>query len=100
MFDVLWMNVAAVFAFINVAFVALLIYAYADSWRKVKSNFTASLTVFAVFFLIQNLVIIVFWYVLYTTVAEPVVVAAAPYLTAVNAAEAIGLGLLTRSTWR
>ena len=100
MFDVLWMNVAAVFAFINVVFVGMLIYAYVESWRKVKSNFTASLTVFAVFFLIQNLIIIIFWYVLYTTVAEPVVVAAAPYLSAVNAAEAVGLGLLTRSTWR
>ncbi len=100
MFDIFWMNVAAVFAFVNVVLVALLIYAYVDSWRKVRSNFTASLTVFAVFFLVQNIVIIVFWYVLYTTVASDVVTAAAPYLTAVNAAEAFGLGLLTRSTWR
>lgn len=100
MFDVLWMNVAAVFALLNVVFVGLLIVAYAQSWRKVRSGFTASLIVFAVFFLVQNLVVILFWYVLYTTVAEPVVIAAAPYLAAVNAAEAVGLGMLTRSTWR
>jgi hypothetical protein len=100
MFDVFWMNVAALFALVNVALVGVLIYAYAQSWRHIRSGFTASLLIFAVFFLVQNFVIIVFWYVLYTTVSVPVVVAAAPYLTAVNAAEAIGLGMLTRSTWK
>jgi hypothetical protein len=30
----------------------------------------------------------------------PIVEAAAPYLTAVNAAEAVGLGMLTRTTWK
>jgi hypothetical protein len=100
MFDVLWMNVAAIFAFINVGLVGALIYAYAQSWRHVRSSFTASLLVFAVFFLVQNLVILLFWYVLYTTVSESIVAAAAPYLASVNAAEAFGLSLLTRSTWR
>lgn len=100
MFDVFWMNVAAVFALLNVGLVAALIYAYVQSWRAVKSSFTIGLVVFAVFFLVQNFVIIVFWYVMYTTVSEPIVEAAAPYLTAVNAAEAIGLAMLTRSTWR
>ena len=100
MFDVFWMNVAAVFALLNVALVGALIYAYAQSWRAVRSSFTASLLIFAIFFLVQNFVIIVFWYVMYTTVSEPIVQAAAPYLTAVNAAEAIGLVMLTRSTLR
>ena len=99
MFDIFWMNVAAVFALINVVLVGLLIYAYVQSWRKVRSGFTASLIVFSAFFLVQNFVIIVFWYVLYSTVSTPVVEAAAPYLTAVNAAEAVGLGMLTRTTW-
>lgn len=100
MFDVFWMNVAAVFALLNVVLVGLLTYAYFQSWRRVRSGFTASLIVFSVFFLVQNFVIIVFWYVLYTTVSMPVVEAAAPYLTAVNAAEAVGLGMLTRTTWK
>jgi hypothetical protein len=102
MFDILWMNIAAIFALVNVAFVALLIYAYVESWRKVRSGFTVSLIVFATFFMIQNLVIIVFWYWLYSLVpaATSTVEAAAPYLTAVNAMEAIGLGSLTRSTWK
>lgn len=102
MFDLFWMNVAAVFAFINVALVVLLIYAYVQSWRKVRSAFTTSLILFATFFLIQNLVIIVFWYVLYSLVAsaEPVIESAAPYLTVINALEAIALGNLTRVTWK
>ena len=100
MFEVFWMNVAAIFAFINVALVVILTYAYVQSWRQVRSGFTLSLIVFALLFLVQNLVIIVFWYVLYSTVSLPVVQAAAPYLTAVNAVEALGLGMLTRTTWR
>ena|ERR1022692_1604387 len=100
MFDVFWMNVAAIFAIVNVVLVALLTYAYIQSWRQVRSGFTASLIVFSVFFLVQNFVIIVFWYVLYSTLSMPIVEAAAPYLTAVNAAEAVGLGMLTRTTWK
>jgi hypothetical protein len=102
MFDIFWMDVAAVFALVNIVFVALLIYAYVESWRKVRSSFTVSLIVFAAFFLIQNLVIIVFWYWLYSLVpaAQSTVETAAPYLTLVNAMEAVGLGILTRSTWK
>jgi len=102
MFDIFWMNVAAFIAFVNVILVMLLIYAYAESWRKVRSGFTASLVVFAVFFLIQNIVIITFWYVLYSLVpsSQSIVEGAAPYLTAINGMEAIGLGFLTRSTWK
>ncbi len=82
MFSIFWMNVAAVFALANVVFVVLLIYAYLQSWRKFRSTFTTSLVVFAVFFLLQNVVIIVFWYYLYGLVssAQPLVEAAAPYL--------------------
>jgi hypothetical protein len=102
MFDVFWMNVAAIFALANVVLVALLIYAYLQSWRKFRSSFTTSLVVFAVFFLLQNVVIVVFWYYLYTLVssAQPLVEAAAPYLVAVNAMETVGLGSLTVTTWK
>jgi cytochrome bd-type quinol oxidase subunit 2 len=100
MFDVFWMNIAAVFAIVNVILVGLLTYAYIQSWRKVRSGFTVSLIVFSFFFMVQNFVILIFWYVLYTTVSIPIVEAAAPYLTAVNAAEAVGLGMLARATWK
>lgn len=101
MFDIFWMNVAAVFALANVAFVLLLIGLYFQSWRRMHSSLSMSLMTFAGFFLIQNLVIIVFWFVLYGLVpqAQAVVEGAAPYLTAINALECIGLGNLVRVTW-
>ncbi len=101
-FDIFWMNVAAVFAFLNVAFVILLVAFYFQSWRRIRSSLSLSLMSFAVFFLIQNGVIIVFWYVLYGLVpsAQAIVVAAAPYLVAINALESLALANLVRVTWR
>ncbi len=101
-FDIFWMNVAAVFAFLNVAFVILLVGFYFQSWRRVRSSLSLSLMSFAIFFLIQNGVIIVFWYVLYGLVpsAQAIVVAAAPYLVAINGLESLALANLVRVTWR
>ena len=101
-FDIFWMNVAAIFAFLNVAFVVLLVGFYFQSWRRVRSSLSLSLMSFAIFFLIQNGVIIVFWYVLYGLVpsAQAIVVAAAPYLVAINALESLALANLVRVTWR
>ncbi|TLY09649.1 MAG: hypothetical protein E6K84_09680 [Thaumarchaeota archaeon] len=100
-FDIFWMNVAAVFAIVNVALVFLLLGLYYQSWRRLRSTFTISLMIFAVFFLIQNLVIIIFWYALYGLVpaAEGIVVAAAPYLVVINLMQSVGLGNLVRVTW-
>ena len=101
-FDILWMNVAALFAFANIAFVAVLVGLYYQGWRSVPSGFTLGLIIFAAFFLIQNLVVVVFWYLLYglASSAQPIVVAAAPYLTLINLAEAAALGNLVRITWK
>ena len=100
-FDIFWMNVAAVFAFLNVALVLVLIALYFQSWRRVRSNLSVSLITFAGFFLVQNLVIIIFWLVLYGLGPQfrDVVVGGAPYLTAINLLETIGLGNLVRVTW-
>jgi len=100
-FDIFWMNVAAVFAIVNVALVFLLLGLYYQSWRRLRSTFTISLMIFAVFFLVQNLVIIVFWYALYGLVpaAEDIVLAAAPYLVVINLMQSVGLGNLVRVTW-
>jgi hypothetical protein len=100
-FDIFWMNVAAVFAFANVVIVLALIALYFQTWRRMRSSLTFGLMLFSMFFLVQNTVIIVFWLVLYTLVpaAQDTVVAAAPYLTAINALEAVGLANLLRVTW-
>lgn len=101
-FDIFWMNAAAVLAFANIALVLTLSLLYLQSWRKVRSTFAASLLLFAVFFLIQSLVIVLFWYVLYGLVpaSQSIVVAAAPYLVAINLLEMVGLGNLVRVTWK
>jgi len=95
------MNVAAVFAFFNIAVVVVLIALYLQTWRRMRSSLTMGLMLFSVFFLVQNTVIVVFWLVLYGLVpsAQDIVVSAAPYLTAINALEAIGLANLLRVTW-
>ncbi len=100
-FDIFWMNVAAGFAFVNIAFVALLIGLYFRSWQKVRSSLSLALILFAVFFLVQNGVIVVFWYVLYGLGPpfQSVVVSAAPYLAAINALETLALANLVRITW-
>src|SRR5712691_5202107 len=95
-FDVFWMNVAADFAIANVALVFLLLGLYYQSWKRLRSTLTISFMIFAVFFLVQNLVIIVFWYTWYGLVpaAEGIVVAAAPYLVVINLMQTVGLGSL------
>ncbi len=101
-FDIFWMNVAAVFAVANVLLVLLLIAVYFQSWKKIRSSLAASLIIFAAFFLVQNVVIIVFWYVLYGLVpeAQAIVVGAAPYLALINFFESAALGNLVRISWR
>lgn len=94
----LLMNLAAVFAFINIILVLLLIYMYFDSWRKFRSSIAMTLTLFGAFFLIQNIIIVIFWYVLETLVpsAESVILSTSPYLFAVNLTETVALLNLVR----
>ncbi|MBI3840516.1 MAG: hypothetical protein HY297_00925 [Thaumarchaeota archaeon] len=101
-FDIFWMNIAAIFALLNVALVVILGALYFQSWRRLKSGATMSLLAVASFFLLQNIVIVVFWYVLYGQVpaAQPLVEAAAPYLVLINALETVALGNLVRLTWK
>lgn len=100
-FDIFWMNVAAIFAFVNILLVLVLSGLYFQSWRRVRSSLAVALLVFAGFFLVQNLVIVVFWYVLYGLVpqAQQTVASAAPYLVAINATEMLALANLVRISW-
>lgn len=101
-FDILWMNVAAVFAIANVVMVLILLSVYVQSWMKVRTGFALGLVLFALFFLIQNAIIIVFWYILYSLVpaAQGIVIAAAPYLVLINLTETGALGNLVRITMK
>jgi hypothetical protein len=95
----IWLYAAAVFALANTVLIIILLSLYSSSFRKIRSSFTIGLILFALFFLIQNIAIIIFWYQLYSLVSTPaitIVDAASPYMTAINLIETIALAVLVR----
>lgn len=69
---------------------------YVQNMCLIRSYFTGGLVIVASLFMIQNIVIVIFWSKLY--VAGPsikgIVDAAAPYLFAINVAQSVGLAVL------
>jgi|SRR5579862_1277764 len=93
----IWLYVSAVFALANTVLIVILLALYSSSFRKIRSPFTIGLIFFALFFLVQNIAIIIFWYQLYSLgPAVPIVNAAAPYMTVINLLETIGLISIVR----
>jgi hypothetical protein len=92
----LWMFVAAGFALLNTALILVLVALFSSNLRKIRTMFTFGLILFVVFFLAQNLFIIVLWYQLYSIAPAygSVVDVAAPYMTVINAVETVSLGSL------
>ena len=92
-----FMLAAAVTALINIGLLGGIIATYIQNMRLIKSYFTMGLVLVASLFIIQNIVIVIFWSKLY--LAGPsiknIVDAAAPYLFAINAAQSAGLAVLT-----
>ncbi|MDP9490441.1 MAG: hypothetical protein M3P28_09640 [Thermoproteota archaeon] len=91
-----FMIAAAVAAIVNIGLLCVIIYTYIQNIRLIKSYFTYGITIVAAFFIIQNIVIVIFWSNLY--MAGPsiknIVDAAAPYLFVINIAQSIGLAVL------
>ena len=94
----LWL--AAVVAFINIAMTIALLGIYLGTYRKVRSSFTMGLLLFAVFFVVLNLAILVFWLFLYQNSAATLVDQASLYMLLVNVGEAVALANLLRVTWK
>jgi hypothetical protein len=80
----------------NIGLLSVIIYTYIQNIKLIKSYFTYGLTIVAALFIVQNIVIVVFWSNLY--MAGPsiknIVDAAAPYLFVINLAQSIGLAVL------
>jgi len=101
---IIWLYVAAVFALINTVMIVILLWLYSSSFRKIRSSFTIGLIAFVLFFLIQNIVIIIFWYQLFTIASlgtagaavAALIDAASPYMIAINLVETIALLSLVR----
>jgi hypothetical protein len=91
-----FMLAAAVAALLNIGLLGGIVATYIQNMRLIRSYFTIGLVVVASLFVIQNIVIVVFWSTLY--MAGPsikgIVDAAAPYLFAINIAQSTALAVL------
>ena len=91
-----FMLAAAGAAITNIGLLSVIIYTYIQNIRLIKSYFTYGLTIVAALFIVQNIVIVIFWSSLY--MAGPsiknIVDAAAPYLFVINLAQSIALAVL------
>jgi hypothetical protein len=90
------MLAAAGAAIANIAFLAVIIATYIQNIRVIKSYFTYGLVIVASLFMVQNIVIVIFWSTLYMAgpSIQGIVNSAAPYLFAINLAQTAGLSIL------
>ncbi|MEO9296169.1 MAG: hypothetical protein ABI347_11310 [Nitrososphaera sp.] len=87
---------AAAAALTNIGLLGGIIALYIQSLKVIRSYFTWGLVIVAALFIVQNIVIVVFWSNLYMAgpAIKNVVDSAAPYLFAINAAQSGGLAVL------
>ncbi len=87
---------AAAAALLNIGLLGAIMVTYLQNLRLIKSYFTFGLVLVASLFIVQNIVIVIFWSNLYTAgpAIKGIVDAAAPYLFAINAAQSGGLSVL------
>jgi hypothetical protein len=80
----------------------VIIATYVQNARLIKSYFTYGLILVASLFMVQNIVIVIFWFNLYTAgpTIKDIVDAASPFLFAINAAQTAGLSILLWITRR
>lgn len=97
-----FMLAAAAAAILNIGLLGLIIATYIQNMRLIKSYFTGGLVLVASLFIVQNIVIVIFWSNLYAAgpSIKNVVDAAAPYLFAINTAQSAGLAVLLWITRR
>ena len=87
---------AAAAALINIGLLGAIMATYIQNMRLIKSYFTSGLVLVSSLFVIQNIVILIFWSNLYLAgpTIKSIVDAAAPYLFAINTAQSAGLAVL------
>jgi len=87
---------AAGAAITNIGLLAIIIATYIQNARLIRSYFTYGLVLVASLFIVQNVVIVIFWANLYTAgpSIKNIVDSAAPYLFAINGAQTGGLAVL------
>ena len=91
-----FMLAAAGAAIANIGLLGVIIATYIQNIRVIKSYFTYGLVIVASLFMVQNIVIVIFWSNLYMAgpSIQEIVNTAAPYLFAINLAQTAGLTIL------
>lgn len=91
-----FMLAAAGAAIGNIGLLGAIIATYIQNIRVMKSYFTYGLVIVASLFMVQNIVIVIFWSTLYMAgpSIQEIVNSAAPYLFAINLAQTAGLSIL------
>jgi hypothetical protein len=91
-----FMLAAAGAAIANIGLLGVIIATYIQNIRVIKSYFTYGLVIVASLFMVQNIVIVIFWSNLYMAgpSIQEIVNSAAPYLFAINLAQTAGLSIL------
>jgi hypothetical protein len=87
---------AAAAALLNIGLLGAVMVTYVQNLRLIKSYFTLGLVMVASLFIVQNIVIVIFWSNLYLAgpTIRNIVDAAAPYLFAINSAQTGALSVL------
>jgi hypothetical protein len=91
-----FMIAAAIAALLNIGLLGGIMFTYLQNVRLIKSYFTYGLVIVAGLFIVQNIVVVIFWSQLYLVgpAIKNIVDAAAPYLFAINSAQSVGLAVL------
>jgi hypothetical protein len=87
---------AAIAALTNIGLLAYIIAIYIQNTRLLKSYFTYGLVLVASLFMLQNIVIVIFWFNLYLAgpAIKNIIDSASPYLFFINLSQSVGLAVL------
>ena len=84
-----FMIAAAGAALANIGLLSVITFTYIQNIRVIKSYFTYGLVMVASLFMLQNIVVVIFWSTLYMAgpSIQGIINSAAPYLFAINSAQ-------------
>ena len=89
------MNITTVLTGISTILLLGLIYVYYKNLRKIKSNFTIGLLIFAILFLVQNVISLCFFIAMKSYYVPEVEI----HIFTLTLLQTIGFGILLKITW-
>ena len=93
--DSMLMKFITVLTVVSILMLLLLVYIYYKNLKKIKSSFTIGLLIFAVLFLVQNLVSVYY----YVTMMDYYVPAVEKHVFIFTLLQTIGFAVLLKITW-